>query len=194
VESVLLGMEQQQRLKFAGDALCEIAEVCQMRARLCWADWQEQHTEEGPVLDGNFLEGLTRDSMYLDLSGVLKPLKGREKGRSDEGVDGDEPMVQEVSKDVALLMAAEAEAEEALDIQALEYDEDVGAWAAIVRGWMEIKGVDAIGFLELWDEVGLSVVKVWLALLLGGFELRQSGGFYEMEGVAIALASNGVEA
>ena len=39
--------------------------------------------------------------------------------------------------------------------------------------------VGKVMFSELVEEVGLSVVKVWLALLLGNFDLQQSGGFYD---------------
>jgi hypothetical protein len=39
---------------------------------------------------------------------------------------------------------------------------------------------------QLQNETGRSLVKLWLAELLGGFEMRQSGGFYDGAGVAIA--------
>jgi len=39
---------------------------------------------------------------------------------------------------------------------------------------------------QLQQGTSLSVVKLWMDALLGGLEMRQSGGFYEAVGVAIA--------
>jgi hypothetical protein len=44
-----------------------------------------------------------------------------------------------------------------------------------------------VGVVELLDGVGLSVVKVWLALLLGGFEMEQRGGFYDGAGIFVEM-------
>ena len=55
---------------------------------------------------------------------------------------------------------------------------------------MRGKGVEEIGFPELVKGVDLSVVKVWLALLLYEFELRQEGEFYEQRGISVKLYSN----
>jgi hypothetical protein len=38
---------------------------------------------------------------------------------------------------------------------------------------------------QLQDGTNLSVVKLWLAGLLGGLGLEQRGGFYDAEGVSI---------
>jgi hypothetical protein len=67
------------------------------------------------------------------------------------------------------------------------YDEDIADWANAVRGWMQRQGLDEVMFPELTSGVGLSVVKVWLALLLGGFGLEQCGGLYDSGAVAITL-------
>ncbi len=44
---------------------------------------------------------------------------------------------------------------------------------------------DAIA--QLQKGTGLSLVRLWLAGLLGGLEMRQSGGFYDGARVKIAL-------
>jgi hypothetical protein len=69
----------------------------------------------------------------------------------------------------------------------LEHDEDVGAWVEVIRGWMERQKVDEVKLLELLNGIGLSVVKVWLDLLLGGCNLKQNAGFYDGSGLAITL-------
>ena len=52
--------------------------------------------------------------------------------------------------------------------------------------WQE-RGGDPVGLMEVLDGVGFEVVKGWLAVLLGGFELKQDGGFYDKEGVVVRL-------
>jgi hypothetical protein len=72
-------------------------------------------------------------------------------------------------------------------VAVLEHDEDVMAWAEAIRGWMESRGLEEVKFLELMNRVELSVVKVWLALLLGNFEVKQSAKFYDVSGISIGL-------
>ena len=40
---------------------------------------------------------------------------------------------------------------------------------------------------QLQDETGLSLIRLWLAGLLGGLKLRQTGGFYEAVGVFLGV-------
>jgi hypothetical protein len=71
----------------------------------------------------------------------------------------------------------------------LEHDEDVAAWAAIVRGWMVSVGVDGVSISEVVDATQLSTVKVWIAGLLCDFELermsRKDKDFYDAEQLII---------
>jgi hypothetical protein len=56
-----------------------------------------------------------------------------------------------------------------------------------VRGWLKQQGLESAAIVQLQDETGLSLVKLWLAGLLGGFEIEQRGRFYDWAGVAISL-------
>jgi hypothetical protein len=184
LESQLMGLSQKEQLQVAGQALCDLAEVCQRRAESMWAEWQDAHNTEGPIPDEDFLAGLVQKTMFLDISELVKQPKSRRAAGSV--VDEGESVVEEVTKEVALLLAGvkdEVEPEEAMELQG--YDENIAVWSDAIREWMQRQQAGEAGFAELRQGVGLSVVKVWLALLLGGFRLRQSGGFYE--GVAIAL-------
>ncbi|NJK53656.1 MAG: hypothetical protein HC936_14170 [Leptolyngbyaceae cyanobacterium SU_3_3] len=87
--------------------------------------------------------------------------------------------VTNLTKEQALAFASEPEPEQAEvevveAIEALEYDENIAAWAAIVREWMVAVGVDSVSISELVDSTELSSVKAWLAGLLGDFELEQT--------------------
>jgi hypothetical protein len=66
LEPRLLGLTQKEQLQVVGQALCDLAEVCQRRAELMWVD---QHNTDGPIPDEDFLAGLVQKSMFLDISG-----------------------------------------------------------------------------------------------------------------------------
>jgi hypothetical protein len=107
--------------------------------------------------------------MFLDISGLVRQPKSR-KATGDDGEEGGDSVVEEVTKEVALLLAGIEEEEEPLPVMVLEHDEDVGAWAAIVREWMVANNCRSGSIGELVDSTNLSSVKVWIAGLLGDFE------------------------
>jgi hypothetical protein len=72
-------------------------------------------------------------------------------------------------------------------VTVLEHDENIVAWAAAVRVWMQQQGLESAAIALLKQSTGLSMVKLWLTGLLGGLVLEQRGEIYEQEGVAIAL-------
>ena len=123
--------------------------------------------------------------MFLNISTLVRQPKAR-KGAVAVVEDEGESIVEEVSKEQALLMAgAELEGTDLMD--GLEYDEDVTAWAEAIALWMQQRGGNPVGFMEVLDGVEYPVVKGWLAVLLGGFELKQDGEFYDKSGIVIRL-------
>jgi hypothetical protein len=188
LEPGLLGLTEKEQLQVAGQALCDLAEVCQRRAELMWDEWVDQHNTEGPIPDEDFLAGLVQKTMFLDISELVKQPKSRRAAGSM--VDGGESVVGEVTKEQALLLAGvKVEEELGNAIAQLEYDEDITAWADAIRGWMQRQGMDEVTLAVLLKGANLPMVKCWLALLLGGFELRlnKTKGFYDIQGILIAL-------
>jgi hypothetical protein len=136
LEPQLLGLTQKEQLQVAGQALCDLAEVCQRRADLMWDEWVDQHNTDGPIPDEDFLAGLVQKSMFLDISGLVRQPKSR-RGAAVE--DEGESVVAEVTKETALLLAgAEDDVEPEEAIAQLEYDEDIAAWAKAVRVECEV--------------------------------------------------------
>ncbi len=185
LEPELLGLTQKEQLSVAGQALCDLAQVCQRRAELMWDEWVDQHNTDGPIPDEDFLAGLVQKSMFLDISSLVRQPKSR-RGAVAAVEDEGESVVEEVTKEVALLLAAADEVESEEAILGLEYDEDITAWAEAIRKWLKQRGLESVVIGQLQQGTGLSVVKLWLAGLLGGLEMRQQGGFYDVAGVAIA--------
>jgi hypothetical protein len=186
-EPELNGLTEKEQLEMAGRALCDLAEVCQRRAELMWGEWQDSHNTEGPIPDEDFLSGLVQKTMFLDISELVRQPKSR-RAAGAVGDDG-ESVVEEVTKEVALLLAGAEVEEESLSVAVLEHDEDIAAWAEAIRRWMQQQGVKKVVLAELLNGVNLPVVKCWLGVLLGGFEqhLNETKEFYDVERVAIAL-------
>lgn len=169
------------KLAMATDAIAEMADVFAARADEFFNNWRRL-SEDGPVLDEDLFAEFVRQSFHLDLDGLVGVPELYVRSASEKSHEDTDSVVEVVSKEQALLLAgadAEEEWETPEDVIAQQgYDEDIAAWAMAIRGWMERQQVEEVAFANLREGVGLSVVKVWLALLLGGFRLRQSGGFY----------------
>jgi hypothetical protein len=189
LEPQLLGLSQKEQLSVAGQALCDLAEVCQLRADLMWDEWVDQHNTDGPIPDEDFLAGLVQKSMFLDISGLVRQPKSRRVAMAAVE-DEIESEVAEVTMETALLLAGAKEEKPEQTIALLEHDEDIAAWAKAIALWMQQQRLDRVGFVELLDGVGYPVVKGWLAVLLDeGFAMDrpECGDFYRSSGIFVAL-------
>jgi hypothetical protein len=183
LEPELLGLTEKEQLQMAGQALCDLAEVCQRRAELMWDEWVDRHNTDGPIPDEDFLAGLVQKSMFLDISSLVRQPKSRRGAMALAEEDG-ESVAEEVNKVTALLLAG-AELEPVGLMDGLEYDEDIAAWAKAVRGWMQSRDVESASIMEVVEETKLTTCKIWLAGLLSDFELHQTKDFYSFDGLRL---------
>ena len=72
-------------------------------------------------------------------------------------------------------------------------DEDVGAWVSQIQDWMELQGRDGADLLDIQQETGLGLIRVWIALLLGGFEVKQVCSFYMPQTLQVMLGTQAGE-
>ena len=172
------------RLATAADAIDQMANVLLARA-MAWAEDWNRKPGDGPVLDEDLFAELVCQSFSLDLSGLVDEPELYVRSASEKSHEDAESVVEYREKTEVLAKLESLVGEDAEDVEQLEYDENIAAWAEAVRGWMLGQQPEEVAFAELREGVGLSVVKVWLALLLGGFRLRQAGGFYG--GVVVAF-------
>lgn len=163
-----------QQLAFAGDAIAGLADVVALQAE-AWSEVLKTPSEEGPVLSGDALIGLVRQSMRLDLSGLVAQRASTTRRTFPKA----EEFFAEVGDQETLLKALgveEPEPEQALEV--IE-EEDVAAWVDEIATVLEQEG-GQMGLGKLLQLLSLSEGMVFLGLLLGGFELEsQSDRFYE---------------
>ena len=73
-EGDIARLEQRDRLRVAGDILVRLAGICEAKADVLWEDWQDAHNAEGPVMNGDWLQGVTRQTQELDFSELVNRL------------------------------------------------------------------------------------------------------------------------
>jgi hypothetical protein len=176
-----------QRLATAADAIAEMADVFAARADEFFSTWHRQQVaHEGPILNDDLFSEFVRQSLHLDLDGLVGVPELYVRSASEKSHEDAESVVAEVTKETALLLAG-AELEPADLMEGLEYDEDIAAWAKAVRGWMQSRDVESASIIEVVKEIKLTTCKVWLSGLLSDLELYQTKDFYSLDGLTLSL-------
>ncbi|EKU96569.1 hypothetical protein Lepto7375DRAFT_0034 [Leptolyngbya sp. PCC 7375] len=177
-EGVMTELPWRDQLRLGGEVLAQLADICEAKSEILWDDWQDAHNTEGPVLDGDWLKGITRQTQELDFSDLVQH-SGYTQRDPFEPVADDESVAGDVDK-ASVLAFVETLAEESAKEQALAV-----AHSENVSVWIERLSIKRIGkpqrLIDLQQQVKMPMVEVWIAALLGDFTLEQRGGFYETE-------------
>ena len=182
VEATAAQLPEAQRLRFAGDALLQIAEPCAARAGALMTQWEETHRD--PIIDHGFFADVVRQTMAVDLSDLMEPAR-RRKPRTKrikliEIQAGS--IVAPVDKTAVLALVEQLEIEAEIQKQqglAIASDEDVTRWISEIAQWLQAVPEDLVSFAQLYHGLQMPWVEVWMGLLWGGFELEQVGEFYQ---------------
>jgi hypothetical protein len=181
-EQLLQHLPDMDQLRLGGTVMSLLAEVHAAKADRFLADWEERHNDEGPVMEEDLLAGLVQRTMYLDLADLINPKVKAPRRRAT--VDS---VAKPVEKKQVLEMLEQMEEEQTSKQQALSvaHDENVTAWIETIVEWLNQAAIPSQGiwFSELSVALGqgaakMSPIKIFLALLLGGFQLQQPGEFY----------------
>ena len=183
-EGELAGLEQRDRLRVAGDILVQLAGLCEAKADLLWEDWQDAHNAEGPVMDGDWLQGLTRQTQELDFSELVH----RSYHTSSEQPNADKTDEDSVAGDVeklSVLDMIDALEDDDLKSQALavSHAENVSDW---VKAITNKQSDSPQRLVDLQQQLKMPLIEVWIAVLLGGFPLEQRGSFYQTQEVWVS--------
>ncbi len=173
------------QLRFAGEALLQIAELCVARANVLMTEWEDAYRD--PIVQPGFFTELVRQTMAVDLSDLMEPPPPRKprtkRAKSTDTEAGS--VVATVDKAALLAMVDQLESEAALESarkqQVLEiaYAEDVSQWIAAIAQALQASSARIVSFTDLCSDLNMPVVEVWLGALLGNFALEQPGTFYQ---------------
>ncbi|MEM1242008.1 MAG: hypothetical protein AAGI45_19415 [Cyanobacteria bacterium P01_H01_bin.26] len=138
---------------------------------------------EGPVLDGDWLKGLTWQTQEIGFSDLVQRSGNVVIQKQDEEIK-DDSTVSEVDKQLILALVDELTLEEVkAKTLSVSHVENVSAW---VQALSTLKGQEPQKLIDLQQQLKMPLVEVWIAALLGQFELEQRGDFYETQGVWIS--------
>lgn len=173
-------MTAKEKMEQGAEAIQQLADLLALKAESYFEEWQQRYDPVGPSFETDDFTDLIRQSFSLELDDLIddsEPIY-----RLSNETDFKSSQVAEMSKDDLLeLWEDSAIDQRTLDIEKLQYDEDISAWITVVRSWIEATGVGQAELFEVIKGTAMSPVMVWMALLLGGFELRKNGDFYSGE-------------
>ena len=184
VEGELAKLEQRDHLRVAGDILVQLASLCETKADLLWEDWQDAHNAEGPVMDGDWLQGLTRQTQELDFSELVNRSYQTSRENSTEDKLDEDSIAGDVQK-LSVLDMIDALEDADLKRQALavSHAENVSDWVKALAAQQKDSPQRLV---DLPQQLKMPLIEVWLAALLGGFLLEQRGSFYQTQEVWVS--------
>ena len=186
-EGDLARLEQRDHLRVAGDILVRLAGLCEAKADLLWEDWKDAHNNDGPVMDGDWLQGVTRQTQEVDFSDLVNRSYHTSSELSNEDKIGEDSVAGEALKMSVLNMIDELE-ETDLKNQALAVSHSEN-----VSDWVEAIASQQIGepqrLVDVQQQLKIPMVEVWIGALLGGFLLEQRGSFYQTQEVWVGRCS-----
>ncbi|UBF30140.1 hypothetical protein K9N68_39030 (plasmid) [Kovacikia minuta CCNUW1] len=186
------------QLQVAAEAIAQIVQVFQERSALAFEELEAANSSDGPIMPTDAFDRYVRQTMELDFEQFVEPLADLPRKVPERKPLPDEPgsVVGELDR-VALLQALDeqmnehpkwTEAEAFDQVVNIAHDEDISAWVEMITQWMGDHSTSMVPLMQLQKTLGMPLVKLWLALLLGGFSIEQHGAFYDAEQIWV-LAS-----
>lgn len=183
-EGELAELDQRDHLRVAGDILVQLAGLCEAKADLLWEDWQDAHNAEGPVMGGDWLQGVTRQTQELDFSSLVNRSYRTGGELPNEDKTGEDSVAGETLKlSVLDMIDALEDAELKSQALAVSHSENVSDW---VKALADKQGKSPQRLVDLQQQLRMPLIEVWIAALLGGFQIEQRGSFYQTQEVWVS--------
>lgn len=179
-DQVLAQLPPTEQLRVGGLYLDRLAQLYRERAMLLLDDWEEEYNTQGPRFDDSLLDGLVRESQFVDLSEFIKPGKRVKSPKVTGPLDEEDSVFVELGVEEAIALAAQE-----LDRMELSHAENVSDWVRQIADWFE-REPESIRLADMYMQLKMPFVELCLGLLLGGFSLEQRGEFYEFSSVWVS--------
>ncbi len=161
LEDAIAHSDSNSQLLVAGDAIAQIVEVYVKRANGILDSLEVIDSSEGTVLGENFLSGLMRQSMTLDLSDLMEELTFEVE--SSPALVGS--VVSVIDRKEARAIARSARAAMRKALKDLAEKENIPKWQQAIALWINQHGSEKVSLLQLQQALGMPLVEVWLGLL-----------------------------
>ncbi len=162
LEDAIAHQGSNEQLLVAGDAIAQIVEVYVKRANSILDSLEVTDNSEGPVLDEDFLSGLMRQSMSLDLSDLMEEFAFDEVESSPVNLGS---QVTLIDRKEARAIARQQRARMRKALRELAEKENIPKWQQAIALWIEQHQGEKVSLLQLQQSLGMPLVEVWLGLL-----------------------------
>ncbi|MBM0744864.1 hypothetical protein JOY44_25420 (plasmid) [Phormidium sp. CLA17] len=188
LDAALLSLDTGGQLQVAAEAISQIAQVFCDRSTLAFEELEATNSDEGPVMSTDAFDLYVRQTMEVDFEQFIEPLATLPRKITErQAIAEGDSVVGELNRTTVLQvldqqMSQEPDLTEAEIFNrtlALAHDEDVAAWARAISRWMGDHQMATIPLVQLQRAMGIPLIQLWLALLLGGYSMEQRGEFYE---------------
>ncbi len=162
LEDAIALSSSNERLLVAGDAISQIVEVYVKRANGILDSLEVTDNSSGPVLGDDFLSGLMRQSMTLDLSDLMEEFAFDDVESSPVNVGS---QVTLIDRKEARDFARQERARMRKALKELAEKENIPKWQQAIALWIEQHQGEKVSLLKLQQVLGMPLVEVWLGLL-----------------------------
>ena len=162
LEEAIAHSGSNEQLLVAGDAIAQIVEVYVKRAKSILDSLEvNDDSSEGPVLDEDFLSGLMRQSMSIDLSDLMEEFVFETE--SSPAFVGS--VVSVIDRKEAKAIARKARTAMRKALKELAEQEDIPLWQSVIANWLQQHQGGKVSLLQLQQALGMPLVEVLLGLL-----------------------------
>ena len=176
LDQAIAHQDSNEQLLMAGDAIIQIVEVYVKRANGILDSLEVTDNSDGPVLDEDFLSGLMRQSMTLDLSDLMEEFTFEVE--STPATVGS--VISLIDRKDAKAIARKARAAMRKALKELAEQENIPKWQQVIAQWIGQQGGKKVSLLQLQQALGMPLVEVWLGLLHSPtpYQWEGQGEFY----------------
>ena len=171
LDQAIAHQDSNKQLLVAGDAIAQIVEVYVKRANGILDSLEATDSSDEPILDEDFLSGLMRQSMSIDLSDLMEEFNFEVE--SSPALVGS--VVSVVDRKEAKAIARKARAAMRKALLDLAEKENIPLWQSAIALWIQQHHEQKVSLLQLQQALGMPLVEVWLGLL-------HSPTFYQWDG------------
>lgn len=173
-----LELQLDQQLALGGELILRLATVVQARSASLLQGVVESNQE--PVVEPDLLFPFVRQSLVVDLAPFIEAPEIPER----TPVEGTQ--VRVISKEE--LYNSNLISEEPV-VEELAHEEDISAWVGQIQQYLA-HHPQGLWLLDLHQGIELPLISVWMAVLLGGLGIYQTGEFYQPETIWVDQAAS----
>ncbi|MEM9007687.1 MAG: hypothetical protein AAGE59_29700 [Cyanobacteria bacterium P01_F01_bin.86] len=189
VEPIMEHLSIQERLRLGGFVIDQLAELHRAKAEWLLEEWENTFNPQDPSLPVDWLQGLVRQTQYVDVSDLTAPVRRRPRGSSSKGGAAKDTVVGEVPKANVLKMLEQVDLEtQKATALSVAHEECIEDWVGAIAAWFE-QHPQPILLMQLRQQMGWPLVQLWLSLLLGGFRLEATDDHFYSAQILVSSGS-----